>query len=189
MGRDGTGEGAARTLGAGDLLILLEVVTYGQKRQARYGSGGDQQKADREQNSAGEGHAQGENRLVADGVQQANSQNCSERKRQDQGDEDKRLGDSERGPNVGVRDFDVVKVVILMSTGTCQTLVSGNVVLGPYIAHAKKIIHKNGGVEQHAGRGRVSSAKLPGERAGPEAPWLMMMMNLGPYLVLTLVVL
>lgn len=66
MGFDGTGEGQARAGGADDLLILLEVVADSQESQARYGGRGNEQKTHHEQKSAGEGHAQEENGLVAD---------------------------------------------------------------------------------------------------------------------------
>ena len=98
---DGAGKSAARALSAAS-LVRLEGSADAQKAQERNENRGDEQEANNKHDGTGEGHAQGKNGLVANGVQQENSQNNSKKKRENQGDEDKRLSKFEGGEDVGV---------------------------------------------------------------------------------------
>ena len=161
LGVHSAGESAARALAATG-LVLLERGADAQKAQEGNCDRGDEQKAGNKKDGAGEGHAQGKDSLVADGVQQKHSQNNSKSKRQNQGDEDKRLGKLEGGEDAGVGGRLQV-LVGLNGRNAAGCLCAGT--------SADEVVHDGGGVESGAddvgsAGSRLNIGRLEGEGVG-----------------------
>jgi len=137
------GEGAARAIVA-VRVVRLEGVGQANKSQEGDDDGGESQKDKSQKNEASERHAEGEDDLVADGVEDEDQQEDSNNEGKDQADEDESLGELDGGVHLGHGSARV------LGAGGGGDGGVGSLVLG---SDSVKVIEQFAGVENSVGAG------------------------------------
>jgi hypothetical protein len=154
---NGGGKGAARAIVA-VWVVSLEGVGQTNETQEGDDDGGESQKDKSQKDETGQGHAEGEDDLVADGVEDEDQQKDSNNEREDQADENKRLSEFDGGVHLGHSSARV------LSAGSGGDGGIGSLVLG---SDSIEIIEQFAGVENSIGAcGRSRSAGGNGVEGG-----------------------
>jgi hypothetical protein len=137
------GEGAARAIVA---LRLVSLEGIGQANETQKGDndGGKSQEDKSQKDEASEGHAEGEDDLVADGVKDEDQQENSNNKGEDQADQDESLSKLDGGVNLGHSSARV------LGAGGGGDLLAGSLALG---SDSIEVIEQFAGVENSVGAG------------------------------------
>jgi len=137
------GEGTARAIVA---LRLVSLEGVGKTNETQKGDDdrGKSQEDKSQQDEASERHAEGEDDLVADGVEDEDQQNDGDKEGEDQADQDEGLSKLDSGENLGHSSARV------LSAGGCGDLLAGSLSLG---SDSVEIIKQFAGVENSVGAG------------------------------------